>query len=228
LIAVLAYWVMPLKVMDLVEQRLAVLAEPEWSGRSVTEVCARHGISRQTFYAWQRRYAADGLAGLVPVSRRPLHSPGRVDVEVEDRILRLRKQHGWGPAKIRDALRRDGWPTPAVSTVQQVLARRGLGGDPRRPAAPTPAPPRRFERAACNELWQIDGASHRLADRTPFWSVEVIDDHSRFLLGITVGFGLTGALAWTTVRTAVATYGLPAWLLSDNGRCSPGASTGRS
>ncbi|WP_142107093.1 helix-turn-helix domain-containing protein [Pseudonocardia cypriaca] len=119
---------MPLKVMDLVEQRLAVLQEPGWSGRSVAEVCARHRISRETFYQWQRRYAADGLAGLMPRSRRPLRSPGQLAPDLEDRIVRLRKQHGWGPDKIRDALRREGHSAPAPSTIQQVLARRGLTG----------------------------------------------------------------------------------------------------
>jgi transposase InsO family protein len=224
---VLAYWVMPLKVMDLVEQRLAVLREPEWSGRSVAEVCARHKISRQTFYDWQRRYAADGLAGLVAVSRRPHRSPGQLDPDLEDRIVRLRKQHGWGPAKIRDALRREGLLPPAASTVQQVLARRGLTGDPRRHTIQAQQPLQRFERGASNELWQIDGAHHRLADQTPFWSVEVIDDHSRFCVGIVVGLGLTGFLAWAAICAGVAAYGLPAWLLSDNGRCFTGRLDGQ-
>lgn len=213
---------MPLKVMNLVEQRLAVLQEPGWSGRSVAEVCARHKISRQTFYDWQRRYAADGLEGLVPRSRRPARSPGQLDPDLEDRIVRLRKQHGWGPAKIRHALRRDGLAAPAASTVQQVLARRGLTGDPRRRRIAADPAVRRFERGACNELWQIDGAYHQLSDQRAYWSVELIDDHSRYCLAIVVGATLSGHLAWTTTRVAVAAYGLPGWLLSDNGRCFTG------
>jgi transposase InsO family protein len=218
---------MPLRVMDLVEQRLAVLQEPGWSGRSVAQVCARHQISRQTFYDWQRRYATDGLAGLIPRSRRPLRSPGQLDYDLEDRIVRLRKQHGWGPAKIRDALRRDGLVAPAASTVQQVLARRGLTGDPRRRVIKATATLQRFERDACNELWQIDGAHHRLADQSAYWSVELIDDHSRYCLAILVGATLTGHLAWTATRTAAAAYGLPGGLLSDNGRCFTGRLDGQ-
>ncbi len=87
---------MPLRVWDVVEQRLAVLQEPMISGRSVREVCARHGISRDTFYRWKRGYEAGQLEGLVPRSRRPASSPGQVVVEVEDAIVRLRKEHGWG------------------------------------------------------------------------------------------------------------------------------------
>ena len=98
---------MPLKVMDVVEQRLAVLQEPGWSGRSVREVCARHGISRQTFYLWRRAYEAGGLEGLAPGSRRPLHCPRQISAAVEDRVLELRKEHDWGARKIRDQLRRE-------------------------------------------------------------------------------------------------------------------------
>jgi transposase InsO family protein len=205
-----------------------VLQEPGWSGRSVAEVCSRHKICRQTFYEWQRRYDADGLAGLMPRSRRPLRSPGQLDPDLEDRIVRLRKQHGWGPAKIRDALRgQDGLVIPAASTVQQVLARRGLTGALRRRVIEAPEPSQRFERDACNELWQIDGAYQRLADDSAYWSVELLDDHSRYCLAILFGLTLTGHLAWTATRTAAARYGLPGWMLSDNGRCFTGRLDGQ-
>src|SRR5262245_30844834 len=134
---------MPLKVMDMVEQRLAVLQEPEWSGRSVREVCSRHGISPDTFYAWKRRYAEFGLEGLAPRSRRRLRSPGQLGAELEEISLGLRKEHGWGPRKIRDALRREGLAVPAISTVSQALARRGVLA-PRRARRPPRAEGQRF------------------------------------------------------------------------------------
>jgi transposase InsO family protein len=212
---------MPLKVMDIGEQRLAVLEEPGWSGRSVREVCARHGISPDTFYAWRRRYAKAGLEGLVARSRRPKTSPGQLPAEVDDRIFRLRKEHGWGPRKIRDALRAEGLVVPAVSTVQEALARRGVL-TARRRRAPARCPGTRFVREASNQLWQIDGTQHHLADGSPYWVVDLLDDHSRFCLDARVGRALTGQLAWTAFRTAVSRYGLPGELLSDNGLCFTG------
>lgn len=212
---------MPLKVMDVVEQRLAVLREPGWSGRTVREVCRRHGISPDTFYAWKQRYDTDGLAGLQPRSRRPGSSPAQLDAALEDRIVALRKAHGWGPVKIRDALRREGLVVPASSTVQQALARHGILTPRPRRARPI-RQGHRFERSASNQLWQIDGAMHHLADRSPYWTVEVIDDHSRFCPAITVGPSLTGHLTWAAVCTAVALYGIPEWILTDNGRCFTG------
>jgi transposase InsO family protein len=87
-----------------------------------------------------------------------------------------------------------------------------------------PAPPKanrdpgqRFERQFSNDLWQIDGTQHRLVNGHEFRVVDLIDDHSRFLLAATVGPSLTGTLAWRALRTATAAYGLPRQLLSDNG-----------
>lgn len=213
---------MPQKVWDIVEQRLAVLQEPEWSRRSVREVCDRHGISPDTFYAWKRRYDAQGLEGLVPVSRRPQRSPRQLDPAVEDRILKLRKDHGWGPRKIRHGLALEGLdPLPAVSTVQQALARRGvLALRPKRSRLEQGG--QRFERAAANELWQIDGAMHHLAGGSPYWVVDIIDDHSRYCIAARVGPSLTGWLAWQTFRAAASGVGLPGQLLSDNGLCFTG------
>ena len=222
---------MPLKVMDLVEQRLAVLQEPRWSGRSVREVCRRHGISPDTFYAWKRAYEAGGLEGLLPASRRPRSCPRQLPAELEDQILKLRKDHGWGPRKIRDTLARDAaqaaagdipaFAVPAISTIQQALARRGvLTLRPRRP--PRRSEGQRFTRAASNELWQIDGAQRHLADGSPYWVIDLIDDYSRYCPNVLVGPALTGQLAWTALRGAVATHGLPAQLLSDNGLCFTG------
>ena len=45
------------------EEILRVLREAE-SGESVVEVCRKHGISKQTFYLWKKKYAGLGLSEL--------------------------------------------------------------------------------------------------------------------------------------------------------------------
>ena len=42
------------------EQVLAVLAESE-AGAGTDELCRRHGISRNTFYNWRKKYGGVGL-----------------------------------------------------------------------------------------------------------------------------------------------------------------------
>lgn len=208
---------MPLKVMDVVELRLRVVAEVQ-SGRSARDVADRHGIGKSQVYEWLARYAAEGAQGLVPRSRRPLVSPRQVDAAVEDEIVRWRKaKPRWGAKKIRSMLARGGiTPVPAVSTVHQVLVRRGLVDHAPRRREP-PEGWRRFVRPFPNDLWHVDATRHLLANRRAFWVVDLVDDHSRFLLATHVCASPTAAAGWDAVRGAVADYGLPRQLLSDNG-----------
>lgn len=66
------------------------------------------------------------------------------------------------------------------------------------------------------------GPQRHLADATPYWAVDLVDDHSRYCPNLLVGPALTGQLAWATLRGAVASYGLPAQRLSNNGLCFTG------
>src|SRR3954452_13645471 len=78
------------------------------------------GISRKCVRTWITRYAAEGEAGLVDRSSRPLTSPTRTAVEVEDRIVELRGDERRGPDWIGAEL---GVP---ARTVSRLLVRRGL------------------------------------------------------------------------------------------------------
>jgi len=77
-------------VLSVNERWLEILLTPMRDQITVAETCRRYGISRQTFYVYQRRLFADGVAALVPLSRRPLRSPGQTAAELEAEIVRLR------------------------------------------------------------------------------------------------------------------------------------------
>jgi transposase InsO family protein len=220
---------MPLKVMDLVSLR-EELMEKAGAGVPVAVLCREAGISRDTFYVWRRRWAAGGPAGLVPRSRRPHASPGQLDAELEDLIVALAKERPrYGPDKIRALLKRElpaGTRVPAKSTVQQVLRRRGVAREPR-PRTPARDSWQFFRRAHPNELWQIDATAHLLANGRLFWVIDILDDHSRYLVAARVVATATAELAWRAVAGAVAEHGMPAQLLSDNGLIFTGRSLGR-
>ena len=58
----------------------AVFASVQAGGESVSSVCGRLGISRQSYYKYLVRFNREGLEGWRPRSRRPLRSPaGGVD-----------------------------------------------------------------------------------------------------------------------------------------------------
>jgi transposase InsO family protein len=207
---------MPLKVMDLVELRLQVVADVA-AGMSPREAAVRHGIGKTQVHEWLSRYRADGAEGLVPRSRRPLSSPGQLDGAVEDAIVRWRKDRPrWGAKKIRSMLAREGYPVPAVSTVHQVLVRRGLV-DRTVASREPPGGWQRFTRPSCNDLWHIDATRHALAGGRGFWVLDLVDDHSRFLVAAHVAAGPTMEAGWAAFRGAAAACGLPRQLLSDNG-----------
>ena len=70
----------------------AVVAVGEGEELCVAAVCRDAGVSRKTFYKWVARYRADGMAGLEERSRRPHRSPGRIPDDIEDAVVRLRKE----------------------------------------------------------------------------------------------------------------------------------------
>jgi transposase len=55
------------------------------AGHSITEVAARVGIARRHIYKWARRFAAQGLAGLVDLPRpAPAHRLPRAAAREEE------------------------------------------------------------------------------------------------------------------------------------------------
>lgn len=211
---------MALRVVTMAELRRDVLLQPERSGESVAEVCRRHGISRQTYYRYRRRYLLEGLDGLEDRSREPVHQPARMGADLEIEICRMRKDHpGWGARRISAELARAGIDPPAVSTIHRALVRNHLVAlqPPQRPRAL-----RRFERELSSDLWQIDATQIRLSGRSRAWVMDMIDDHSRYLLAATAADRPTGEAAWDCFELAAARYGLPRQVLSDNGLCFTG------
>src|SRR5258705_11932640 len=61
--------------MSAVDARAAFIREFLEDVDTMTELCERHGISRQTGYTWVARYDTEGIGGLQDRSRRPQRSP---------------------------------------------------------------------------------------------------------------------------------------------------------
>jgi transposase-like protein len=165
--------------------RLRIAAACE--GLNVSEFCREHGISRETFYQWRRRYQAEGLAGLEARSRAPHTSPHSIDTEMEAAIVGLRKELSElgvdaGAGTIQWHLYRRGrrW-VPSQATIWRILVRRGF-------VAPQPSKRpnssyRRFEAGAPNELWQADCIDWVTATG-PVKILSFLDDHSRVALRV--------------------------------------------
>jgi len=205
----------------------AVVAVAEGAEVNVARLCEAEGTSRKTFYKWVGRYREFGLEGLEDRSTRPRTSPGQIRVEVEDEIVRLRKElgdagldHGattiqWHLGRNRGASGR----VPSVAGVHRVLVRRGLVI--RQPAKRPKGSWKRFEAAAPNERWQIDAMDWTIATGV-VRVFNIIDDHSRVATRSRAVPEATTEAAWATFSQAAEVWGLPAGVLSDNGLCFSG------
>jgi transposase InsO family protein len=210
--------------LGVTEQRYRAVLEVLDEGATVTDVARRYGVARQTVHGWLRRYVNDGgLAGLVDRSSRPASCPHQMSAAAEARVLGVRREHpAWGPSRIVWQLERDGiGPLPGRSSVYRALVRHGLVEAKKRKRRREDY--RRWERGRAMELWQMDvmGRVH-LADGLEVKVVTGIDDHSRFIVSAKVVARATARPVCQALSEALARYGIPGQILTDNGKVFTG------
>ena len=124
---------------------------------NVARVCRHFGISRKSFYKWQRRHADHGAAGLCDRPRTPHRSPRATSRDVIRKILYLRQQYHFGPGRIATHLHRFHQILVARSSVHRILKRHGMS---RLPANQKHRPYgrrwRRYEKLAPGHRLQVD------------------------------------------------------------------------
>jgi transposase-like protein len=89
-----------------VARRLAILRHAQEVSGNVALTCRYYGITRQAFYLWRRRCEAGGLEALRDRSKRPRSCPHETSIEIVGKIIYLRQNYHFGPAKIAMYLKR--------------------------------------------------------------------------------------------------------------------------
>jgi transposase InsO family protein len=200
-------------------------------GLSKSAIAREYGISRWWVQRVIRRFEAEGAVAFEPRSRRPHCSPRRVNAEVEDQIVRLRKELtrkglDAGAETIAAYLARrtprsapSQRRVPAVSTIWRILNRRGFV---------TPQPHKRprsswrtFTADQPNERWQADITHWQLRTSVGRVTAEVeilniVDDHSRLDIGSDAYRTTTAGDVVRSFRKAFGRHGKPASVLTDN------------
>jgi transposase InsO family protein len=208
-----------------------VITSVKVEGRTQSEVARDYKISRFWVHQLLRRFEAEGEAAYQPRSRRPHSNCRAVPADLEDRIVRLRKElcrRGLdaGAETIRVHLQRDPQVgrVPAVSTIWRILTRRGFV---------TPQPRKRpkgagtrFCAAMPNERWQADITHWQLAGGTSVEILNIEDDHSRLDLASDARASTTGEDVLSSFRRAFRRHGVPARVLTDNGAVFTGKPRG--
>jgi transposase InsO family protein len=205
---------MPWDTKDKTERRKEFIAMLEVQKNNFARLCRAFGISRKTGYKWRTRFLEGG--GLDELQPRRSRRSNQTPEATEQALLALRREFPfWGPRKLCKLLEQRAAPAPSRSSAARILKRNGCVAPE---ASRARAPFIRFERARPNELWQMDFKGHfPLANAQRCHPLTLLDDHSRYLVGLFACADEQTATVQSALQTAFATHGLPAAILCDNG-----------
>jgi len=173
------------------------------------------GVSRTSLYRWRRSYTEGGIEALRLGRRGPARE--RLPAWVEQAVIVVRLLTYWNSKRLAaEFRRRDIYPL-GHHAVDALLSECGTA----RPSTRRERGPA-YERSRPNELWHIDIKGPFYLRRTPrdhtkVWIVGLVDDHSRFLIGLRVlpRPQTEPILAW--LRDCFELCGMPQEVMSDNG-----------
>jgi transposase InsO family protein len=207
---------MPWRISSTMSERHEFVLLASQKEANIRRLCRRFGISSRTGYKWLHRFNDKGVAGLADRSRRPHHSPARTAAVVEKKVLAVqRKYRDWGGRKLEQRMLDLGHQSvPSANTITAILRRHQLL-DPRESVKHKAF--QRFERAAPNELWQMDFKGEFQLPRGRCYPLTMLDDHSRFAVGLQACAANTTAITRTAVVEVFRRYGLPEAITCDNG-----------
>ena len=170
----------------------------------------KFGVSRWSIREWRRkvRLAAEGK-GSSPTSGL---DPSDIEAQRDREILNeWHRQPGLGPSQIKNQLRRKGIKT-STSTVRRVMEEAGYR-PPKRRSRPHD---QRFEAVRPNHRWALDFVQ-RYINRTSTFTLILLDDHSRFVVGHGVDDAERADMVIETFMDAVTRHGKPEMVIHDKG-----------
>ena len=174
-----------------------------------------------TMEKWYRNYKQHGFDALVPAGRADLGKPRKLDDELQEQIRYLKSNYPrMSAAAICRQLQdngsiKNGEVSP--STVNRYINMISL-----QMKTATSPDMRRYERPHINEIWcgyssvgpylkTDDGRKHKV------YIIALIDDASRFIVGIDIFFNDNFINLMSVMKSAVARYGRPQMFNFDNG-----------
>ena len=178
-------------------------------GMNVTDLCSIQNVTRKVFYDLLAEYKQDGEMAFLPKQVGRPENP--LPKEVQELILKTKKQTGYGMTKLGGILDLNGIHI-SKHNIHKVLDDADLiVHNPKRGKR---YHYKRWERDHSNSLWQTDFC---WISKLDCWLCAWLDDHSRF---ITVAEYLTEATTDEVIRLfekGANRYGYPRETISDRG-----------
>ena len=207
-------------------EKAEVIRLVEGSDLSVRRTLAELGVQRSTFYAWYRRYAEDGVAGLAAKKPAAQRYWNRIPPAVRERVVSAAlADPERSPRELAWQLTDRSGHFLSESSVYRILKAADLITSPafiliraaERFQHPTHRP---------NELWQTDFTYLKVIGWGWYYLSTVLDDYSRYILAWTLTTTMQASDVTATLDLARAKAGVDQVhvvhrprLLSDNGPC---------
>jgi transposase InsO family protein len=183
----------------------------------VDAACRELGCSRASLYRWLGAFEKGGIQALLDASRRPYRLRIRVPAWVDSVIIAIRLHTYWNSKRIAAEMSRRQVYTVSPDHIDRLFQRWGC----RRGTVPRPPGPR-YERGRPNELWHIDIKGpffiHLPEGYLKTWIVGLVDDHSRFVIGLRILTEAKAAPILGWLDECFELCGQPLQLMSDNGQ----------
>jgi transposase InsO family protein len=203
------------------EERIRMLSDYESGNWSVSELCRRYAVCRDTFYEWDKRRKSGDQDWFMDRSHAALRCPHRTEPAMVKEIIKLRRRFPHlGPRKLVAMLERRTPETtwPAASTIGDILKQAGLIKPVKRRRRALDQ--RRLPFAAveaANDEWSTDFKGwFRTGDQERVDPLTMTDSHSRFLIEVEI-VPATIEGARPVFERAFRAHGLPLSMRCDNG-----------
>ena len=173
-------------------------------------------IHVRTLKRWMRRLDEGGW-DFRDASRRPHTIHEKITPKIEEKVIRLRKQTGWGQEKLYPQLKHLGI---SQRSIKRIIHQHGL-------CRPTKTKGKRvkwvrWQRKHSNSLWQVDHTDE--LEKFDCYTLSIIDDCSRYSIGIIKLKRVTTNAVTYLLDQLIALHGKPREILTDNGSAYGGKS----
>jgi len=169
-------------------------------------------VCKRTLQRWNTKLNKDNW-DLIDKSKRPKTIYYKTTLEIEEKIISLKKKTGWGAEKMENFV------NLGHTTINKILNKHNLTKHNlnRRKRIKYI----RWQRKHPNSLWQID---HTDEQEKGYYTLSVIDDCSRYSLALTrINLASTEVIIHI-LDELIKKNGTPREILTDNGSCFGGKS----
>ena len=173
--------------------------------RKILKAIFNYEITSRTLQRWDERLRKTEW-DLKDKSKRPKNIHKRITSNMENKIIDIRNQTGWGEDKIADFV------SLGHTTINKILNKHKLTNpNPRRRKRLRYI---RWQRKHPNSLWQMDVSDQKVKDKYCFG---IIDDCSRFNIGTKDLNRVTTKVVTQILDELIRVHGKPREILTDNG-----------